>query len=76
MVAFKYVGPFDEVEGPDIGTVKRLGVVEVDADVAGSRPKGKPLDDDGNPNPDHDPGSGLYAQPDAWEHVASKKGDA
>lgn len=73
---FKYVGPHDEVDVPALGLagVKRGQVIETDdADVIGVRDKGKPLDKDGNANPDFELGSGLYAQPDTWEHVAPKK---
>lgn len=64
MPTFKYVGPHDEVDVPALGlAVKRGEPVEVtDPDVYGKRPSGDDL------------GSGLYAQPDNWEHVPAKKG--
>jgi hypothetical protein len=63
--SFKYVGPHDEVEVPALGvTVKRGETIDTDnADLIGKRASGEDL------------GSGLYAQPDNWEHVAPKKAD-
>lgn len=65
MTAFRYVGPHDAVDVPALGLVgvKRGQVVETDdAEVIGKRGGADDL------------GSGLYGQPDNWEHVPAKKG--
>ena len=60
-----YVGPFDEVEVPGVGVVKRGEAVSVAADVAGRVPSGEDL------------GEGLLAQPSNWApaKAASSKKD-
>jgi hypothetical protein len=66
----KYVGPSDAVEVVGLGLVKHGESVVVDADLAGRAPKGDPVDKDGSPNPEYDPGEGLLAQPDNWESAS------
>ena len=53
----KYVGPFDAVEVPGFGEVKRNETVSVPSELAGSTPS------------EDDPGSGLLAQPSNWAPV-------
>jgi len=56
----RYIGPVAELTvapaGHDGFTVSRLDWVDIDAEVAGKRPSGKPG------NEKHDPGAGLLAQ--------------
>jgi hypothetical protein len=77
-VAVQYVGGHDSVDMPTLGiSVKRDGVIEVSADVAGHEagqwhPVGEGDDPDwptyldGETTYTKDPGSGLLAQPDNW----------
>lgn len=60
-----YVGPFDEVEVPGVGVVKRGEPVSVASALAGRVPS------------DQDPGEGLLAQPSNWApaKAASSKKD-
>lgn len=55
-----YVGPFDEIDVPGVGVVKRNASVSVPSDLAGRVPSG---DVDAE---DYDPGVGLLAQPSNW----------
>jgi hypothetical protein len=61
-----YVGPFDEVEVPGVGVVKRGESVSVASELAGRVPS------------DEDLGAGLLAQPSNWapaKAAPAKKND-
>lgn len=62
-----YVGPFDEVEVPGHGVVKRNASISVPSDVAGHAPVGDPESED------FDPGVGLLAQTSNWVPAKTAK---
>lgn len=67
-VQITYIGPSAEgVTISETGDFVTPGqTFEVDADVAGSAPKGKPEDND------YDPGVGLLAQPENFVRATTK----
>jgi hypothetical protein len=86
-VKVRYIGPFDEVTVPALGTVlKRDQSIEVSGEIAG-HPRGDwhprtDLDDpdwptrpgaDGSTMEVQDPGQGLLAQIDLWQPITEEE---